>query len=190
MLKQVQHDGQEKRPDLGVTLLRVVNPVFTLFPQYGAWLGGTPVGVGDLAVFEISGPIVDWAVFSRARAELGAGFVRILSYFREDGAKSVAAIEEAIRAGSATALVIPAHTLKGESAQFGAEPLAALAEHIETIARRCVEHHETPDELIEDVVKLRPLFEQTLALFDRETNPLMDRRPAFGRKTAATFGGA
>ena len=29
------------------------------------------------------------------------------------------------------------------------------------------------------------LFDQTLAMFDRETNPLVDRRPAFGRKVAA-----
>ena len=40
--------------------------------------------------------IVDWVHFERSRAELGAGFIRILSYFREDGAKSVAQIEEAM----------------------------------------------------------------------------------------------
>lgn len=129
-----------------------------------------------------AGEIVDWTAFARARSELGPGFVRILSYFREDGTKSVAAIEEAIRGKNAAALVIPAHTLKGESRQFGAEPLADLAEHIEVVARRCVEQHDEPDELVEDVVKLRPLFEATLALFDRETNPLVDRRPVFGRK--------
>jgi hypothetical protein len=35
-------------------------------------------------------------------------------------------------------------------------------------------------------VKLRPLFEETLALFEREINPLANRRPAagFGRKVA------
>ena len=126
--------------------------------------------------------IVDWQTFSRTRAELGAGFVRILSYFREDGTKSVAAIEQAMRGLDATALVIPAHTLKGEALQFGAEPLGALAEHIEQTARRCVETRESPSELLESVVRLRPLFEQTLAMFDRETNPLVDRRPAFGRK--------
>ena len=48
-----------------------------------------------------TGHIVDWAVFGQARAELGADFVRILGYFREDGVKSVAAIEEAMRARSA-----------------------------------------------------------------------------------------
>ncbi len=130
---------------------------------------------------------VDWAVFQQARAELGADFVRILGYFREDGSKSVTQIEAAMRGGIAAALVIPAHTLKGESRQFGAEPLALLAEEIEVVARRCVEMHQSPDELIEKVVQLRPTFEGTLALFDRETNPLVERRPAFGRK-AQSFG--
>lgn len=135
--------------------------------------------------------LVDWGVFARVRAELGSGFVRILGYFREDGIKSVNAIEQAIRERSAAALVLPAHTLKGEARQFGAEPLAALAEEIETTARRCVETRETPDELIERVVELRPLFDATLRLFDRETNPLVDRRPAsggFGRKSPGSFG--
>jgi len=126
--------------------------------------------------------LVDWAVFARCRAELGAAFVRILGYFREDGYKAVTAIEDAVRAKNSAGIVIPAHTLKGESLQFGAEPLGALAELIEKTARRCVELRQEPDELIEEVVKLRPLFEQTMALFDRETNPLVDRRPAFGRK--------
>ena len=128
---------------------------------------------------------VDWQLFAKARADLGTGFVRILGYFREDGIKSVAAIEEAMRNRNATALVLPAHSLKGEARQFGAEPLADMAEQIETVARHCVETHEAPDELIEVVVQLRPLFEETLALLERETNPLVDRRPAFGRKVVS-----
>jgi len=132
---------------------------------------------------------VDWSVFAQVRTELGADFVRIVGYFREDGIKSVAAIEEAMRARNAAALVRPAHTLKGESLQFGAEPLGRLAEHIEIVARRCVETHDSPDELIAEVVKLRPLFEETLALFERELNPQLVRRPVaagggFGRKPA------
>lgn len=126
--------------------------------------------------------LVDWAVFSRARSELGAGFVRILGYFREDGIKSVAAIETAMRAANAAALVIPAHTLKGEARQFGADPLADLAEAIETIARHCVEMHDTPDEALEHVVGLRRTFEETLTLLEREANPLMERRPGFGKR--------
>ena len=130
--------------------------------------------------------LVDWTAFSRARSELGAGFVRILGYFREDGVKSVAAIEAAMRAGNAAALVIPAHTLKGESRQFGAEPLAELAETIEMFARDCVESQDTPGHGVEHVVKLRPLFEATLTLLEREANPLVERRAtgAFGRRPA------
>lgn len=134
------------------------------------------------------GRLVDWAAFQQTRSELGAGFVRILGYFREDGVKSVAAIEAAMRAKNAAAMVIPAHTLKGESRQFGAEPLAALAEEIETIARDCVEMQDTPEEALEHVVQLRPVFTRTLELLEREANPLVSRKPTggggFGRKVA------
>ena len=129
--------------------------------------------------------LVNWPAFARSRAELGAGFVRILGYFREDGVKSVAAIEAALRSGNAAAMVIPAHTLKGESRQFGADPLADLAETIEVFARDCVERQDTPELAVEHVVQLRPLFGQTLALLEREASPLVERRPAgggFGRK--------
>ncbi|HJU76858.1 MAG TPA: Hpt domain-containing protein, partial [Sphingomicrobium sp.] len=85
--------------------------------------------------------IVDWALFEKNRAELGPGFIRILSYFREDGAKSLEQIEQAMHSQNTTALVIPAHTIKGEARQLGAEPLAAIAELIETTARLCVETH-------------------------------------------------
>ncbi|MFD1613072.1 Hpt domain-containing protein [Sphingomonas tabacisoli] len=132
-------------------------------------------------------PLIDWNAFNQARAELGSDFLRILGYFKEDGAKSLDAIEEAMRNKSSAALVRPAHTLKGEARQFGAELLAVIAEEIEVVARRCVELHTTPDELIPQVVKLRPMFEDTLQMFDRETNPLMERRPGgFGRR--AIFG--
>lgn len=129
------------------------------------------------------GILVDRETYAKARAELGAGFVRILGYFREDGVKSLDALEAAMRAGQATAMVIPAHTLKGEARQFGAEPLAALAEKIEDHARDCVERHDTPEHALEDVVALRPLFEATLALLERDANPMTMRRPGgFGRR--------
>lgn len=136
--------------------------------------------------------LVDWGVFARARTELGAAFVRILGYFREDGTKAVSAIENAFRDRNAAALVLPAHTLKGEARQFGAAPLALVAEEIEMVARRCVEAREAPDELIERVVELRPLFDATLRLFDRETAPAVSRRPApggFGRRAAGSGSG-
>ncbi len=130
--------------------------------------------------------IVDWAHFERSRKELGAGFIRILSYFREDGAKSLTQIESAMREQNTAALVLPAHTLKGEARQLGAEPLAAIAELIESTARFCLESRRFPDELISDVVQLRQLFGRTVELFDQATNPLISRaRPTpngFGRK--------
>lgn len=129
-----------------------------------------------------SDALVDRAAFESARAELGASFMRILGYFREDGIKSVAAIEAAMHAGNATAMVIPAHTLKGESRQFGADPLADLAEIIEMIARDCVESREAPTATFEHIVKLRATFEATLSLLQREASPLVERRMGFGRR--------
>jgi HPt (histidine-containing phosphotransfer) domain-containing protein len=129
--------------------------------------------------------LVDWVHFEQSRRELGAGFIRILGYFREDGAKSVVAIETAMRDQNTVGLVIPAHTLKGEARQFGAEPLADCAELIENSARISIETHSFPNELISDVVRLRQLWNQTLELFDKATNPLLTRAPAagaFGRK--------
>ncbi len=128
--------------------------------------------------------LVNWNELTRTKTELSSAFLRILGYFREDGAKAISAIEQAIRERNAVELVRPAHTLKGESAQFGANRLSAIAERIETVARRCVETREDPDELIEVVVALRPCFTETMALLDRDSNPLVARRqPAFGRRT-------
>ena len=128
--------------------------------------------------------IVDWAHFERSRSELGPGFIRILSYFREDGVKSIAQIEDAMREQNTPALVIPAHTLKGEARQLGAEPLAKIAELIETTARFCVESHRFPDELVPEVVQLRTMFNETVELFEKATNPLVQRTQptGFGRK--------
>ena len=78
----------------------------------------------------------------------------------------------------------PPHTLKGEARQLGAEPLAKIAELIETTARFCVENHRFPDELVPEVVELRTLFNETVELFDKATNPLKTRTAptGFGRK--------
>lgn len=128
--------------------------------------------------------VVDWAHFEKSRTELGPAFIRILSYFKEDGVKSISQIEQAMRDQNTAALVIPAHTLKGESRQLGAEPVAKLAELIESTARLCVETHRFPDELVPEVVQLRTLFNQTVELFEKATNPLVSRTPSsgFGRK--------
>ena len=128
--------------------------------------------------------IVDWVHFEKSRSELGPGFIRILSYFKEDGIKSISQIEQAMREENTVALVIPAHTLKGESRQLGAEPVAKIAELIETTARFCIESHRFPDELVPEVVELRRLFNETVELFEKATNPLVTRSGpgGFGRK--------
>lgn len=128
--------------------------------------------------------VVDWGLFEKYRTELGPGFIRILSYFKEDGVKSVAQIEQAMRDQNTAALVLPSHTLKGEARQLGAEPLAKVAELIETTARFCIENGRFPDELVPEVVQLRKLFDESIELFDKATNPLVQRTPTggFGRK--------
>ena len=126
--------------------------------------------------------LVDWDEFRATRTQLGAAFVRILGYFREDGTKSVAAIEDAMRARDARGLVMPAHTLKSEARQFGGERLGAVAEDIEMFARHCVESQISPEEYLPRVVELRKLFEETLSALAREANPMVQRRPTgFGR---------
>ncbi|HEU0134571.1 MAG TPA: Hpt domain-containing protein [Allosphingosinicella sp.] len=122
--------------------------------------------------------VVDWLVFCAARSELGAGFARILSYFREDGEKAVARIEAAMHARDTAGLVLPAHTMKSEARQFGAEPLGALAEEIEFTARRAIELRLFPDELIPAVARLRPLYLETMTQLEAEANPLVQRRAA------------
>jgi HPt (histidine-containing phosphotransfer) domain-containing protein len=126
-------------------------------------------------------PVVDWTEFQRARAELGANFVRILGYFREDGEKAVSRIEEAMHERNVASIVLPAHTMKSEARQFGAEQLGTLAEEIEVAARRALESHLFPDHIVPEVAKLRPLYARTIELLERETNPLQQRRRPFGR---------
>jgi HPt (histidine-containing phosphotransfer) domain-containing protein len=132
------------------------------------------VDIGD-------GGIVDWTLFRQARTELGPNFIRILGYFREDGEKAVARIEDAMHRRDAAALVLPSHTMKSEARQFGAEELGATAEEIEHAGRRAVENGLFPDHLVPQVARLRPLYEETMELFERETNPRVSRRPSASR---------
>lgn len=123
--------------------------------------------------------------FLDARNMLGEHCARILGYFKEDGEKSVAQIEEALREADSRKLVLPAHTLKGEASQFGADRLALLAETIEITARHYVETHQDPGELVEEIVQLRPLFEQSIGALEAEISPLVKRSTGpvgFGRR--------
>ncbi len=127
--------------------------------------------------------LIDWSVFAEVRRELGASFVRILGYFQEDGEKAVATIEDAMHRRDVAALILPSHTMKSEARQFGAEPLAQLAEDIEFAARRGMEARFFPDDILPQVARLRPLYRSSIDLLVKEANPLVARRPAaFGRR--------
>ena len=121
---------------------------------------------------------MDWTVFAETRLALGPNFIRILGYFREDGTRSVRKIEEAMRVNDPVPMVDAAHSLKGESLQFGALRLSDTAERIEMTARACVERHDTPDDVLELVVALGPMFEETLALLEEDSSPLIERQPS------------
>jgi len=134
-------------------------------------------------VAQIDSNLIDWSVYTETQSALGANFVRILGYFREDGAQSVTKIEQAMRTKDATQIVMPAHILKGEASQFGAMQICALAEKIEFVARKSIEHHEAPDEIMELIAGLRPMFEETLSQLEREASPVVQRQSlGFGRK--------
>lgn len=120
--------------------------------------------------------LIDRTVCTETRTALGANYVRILGYFREDGTQSVSKIETAMRAHDPVAMVDASHSLKGEALQFGALRLSATAETIEMTARACVEHHDTPDDVIELVAALRPMFEETLAILEKGASPLVQER--------------
>lgn len=131
--------------------------------------------------------VVNWTAFGQTRALIGNEFQKILGYYRDDAVKCVVAVEQAYKLRDAVAMVRPAHTLKGDSYQFGGEAIGKLAEHIEHSARRCVEEHSAPDQLDAEILQLRPLLIETLAQFERElTSVAAMRRPAvaagFGRK--------
>jgi HPt (histidine-containing phosphotransfer) domain-containing protein len=129
-------------------------------------------------------PLISESDLASARRELGNALPRILGYYRQDGVSSITAIEDAMQARNATAMVLPAHTLKGESRQLGAGRLTELAEHLEMTARQCIEHREDlPDDLSEDVRGLRPLFQETVVHLERVVGePVTAARP---RPTAA-----
>lgn len=130
--------------------------------------------------------VVNWTTFGQTRALIGNEFTKILGYYRDDAAKCVVAVEQAYKLRDAVSMVRPAHTLKGDSLQFGGEALGKLAEYIEHSARRCVEEHSAPDKLDAEIIQLRPLLIETLGQFERELAKTAAAAPM--RRTAAGFG--
>jgi HPt (histidine-containing phosphotransfer) domain-containing protein len=91
--------------------------------------------------------VIDDGVLAELRAsvESDMAFVRdLVDAYIADSAGCIDAIEAAVAAGDAEALVRPAHTLKSSSATVGAMPLSATARTLETAARsRALDDEET-----------------------------------------------
>lgn len=122
-------------------------------------------------------PLVSEPELDEVRHHLGPGLARILGYFRDDGARAIIAIEEALARRDATAMVRPAHTLKAEARQFGGLRLGDIAETIEKTARRCVEEHSEPAAVAVEVAMLRASFIETLTVLDKIAEHAMPPRP-------------
>lgn len=130
-------------------------------------------------------PIIVETELAEARKMLGTGMARILGYYEEDGAKSISQIEQALAGENAAAMVIPAHTLKGESRQFGAKRLGDLAEAIENAARRAVEQRSAPSAVASEIAMLRGCFSETLfALRGTQAAPVYPAAPAYPHPAA------
>ncbi len=131
--------------------------------------------------------IIDEEAFARCKARLGGNFVRVLGYLRDDGLKSVAVVEEAMRMGDAVAMIGPAEMIKADAFDLGAIALAETAEHIEMSARDCVEWHQSPDNLLESVVALRRIFAETVVMLTEISSPLSVRQPELIRQRVGRF---
>ncbi len=82
--------------------------------------------------------MIDERVLDDLRASVGGdlGFVRdLVDTFLADSAGQVDAIEAAVAANDAEALVRPAHTLKSSSATLGATTLSTTARTLEMAGR-------------------------------------------------------
>lgn len=137
-------------------------------------------------------PLVNDVELAVVQREIGPALARILGYYRQDGVVSLTAIEDAMAERSAAAMILPAHSLKGESLQFGAERMAELAQYLEMTARRCVEERTAlPDELSHDVAEMRICFHETVRILEAKimghavpARAAPAARPVFGRRVA------
>ena len=119
--------------------------------------------------------LLDEEQIGRSRAHFGRNFARILGYLREDGLEAIAKIEDAMRMNKPAAMIGPADRIKAEAYDLGAVGLAEVAETIEFRARDCVERRQSPDDLLGTVLSLRTIFDETVALLDREAGPTGQR---------------
>jgi HPt (histidine-containing phosphotransfer) domain-containing protein len=83
-------------------------------------------------------PIVDIAVLDELAASVGGDrpfVLQLIDTYRRESAAQLQAVEEAMAAGDATALVRPAHTLKSSSATLGVQRVSVQARALEGAGR-------------------------------------------------------
>jgi len=100
---------------------------------------------------------IDVDALAAAKEASGGKFGVILGYYLEDAQIYIDGIAEALQQHDLNAALIPAHTLKSSSLQFGATELAALAARVENAARQ-EPGSETPEALAALVGPMREAF--------------------------------
>jgi HPt (histidine-containing phosphotransfer) domain-containing protein len=93
----------------------------------------------DVPVSEPDAPVFDEAILGELRTSMGDdddGFgIELAEAYLADGPTQLAAMEAAIAANDASAVVRPAHTLKSSSATLGALRLAEVCRRFEHTGR-------------------------------------------------------
>jgi signal transduction histidine kinase/CheY-like chemotaxis protein len=104
-------------------------------PEVSHLLPASQTAAGLPALPEAEKYGIDTHAFQVASSILGAKLPIVLSYYLEDAEGYITRIAEALENADPNGAVIPAHTLKSSSRQFGVMRLADLASLAETQAR-------------------------------------------------------
>jgi signal transduction histidine kinase/DNA-binding response OmpR family regulator len=107
---------------------------------------------------------IDLSAFTAARDVLGDKFSKVLSYYLEDAENYIDNIAEALSRNDLSSTVLPAHTLKSSSQQFGAMGLANLAARIEDEAR-VKSGNEAGMQLASLIVPMREALQQARSFY-------------------------
>ena len=146
-----------------------------LFPAYRGRVGPQPAlsGIEEQDVTDEARDIVDWAHFEKSRTELGPGFIRILSYFKEDGVKSIAQIEQAMHDAEHDRARSPRAHPEGRIAparrRTACEDRGADRVHC-ALLRRVPRRF--PDDLVPEVVQLQGLVQRDGRTVRQSDQPL------------------
>ncbi len=117
-------------------------------------------------------PQINWVRFNMLREQQQHRFFEQFSYFRDDGKKSVQAIEDAMRNMNVAPMIVPANRLMEDAEYFGAEALADHAAALQLAAQNCLTRRERPDHMLRDILNLRPLFFTSIAEMERHSSSL------------------